>query len=120
LAAPDFRADEAARFGTACSQPLVAPAATRCRRACLRIQAPGCLVTAFKPSDDGQAWIVRLFGASGRDGTATVSGSGSSIGAVWLSDASEQPRERVSGPVAVPGWGLLTLRVDWPAVAALR
>jgi len=59
---------EAAQFGIACSQPLLVtrasgPAVTKPR---FRLSSDRVLVTAFKPSDDGQAWIVRLFGASGK------------------------------------------------------
>jgi hypothetical protein len=31
---------------------------------------------------------------------------------VWLSDTSEQPREKASASVEVPGWGIVTLRAE--------
>jgi alpha-mannosidase len=117
-----YHSEDAERFGIACSQPLlVAPARGDSPiRSPLRLEAPGAIVTAFKPSEDGRAWIVRLFGASGRDETVTVSGSESPIGTVWLSDAKEKPVKQVSSPVALPAWSLLTLRVDLPVAAAKR
>jgi len=117
-----FQADEAARFGVALGQPLIVAPATGDSPAPprLRVEAPGAIATAFKPSEDGKAWIVRLFGASGRDEKATVAWPGLVNAAMWLSDASERPRERATGPVTLPAWGLVTLRVDLPTVAAVR
>ena len=64
-----FAADDAARFGVACSQPLIVvpasgPAAPASRAS--QLSSDKVVITAFKPSDDGKAWIVRLFGASGK------------------------------------------------------
>ena len=52
------------------------------------------VVTAFKPSDDGKAWIVRLFGASGKTEKVKLSWASPAPQQVWLSDTSEQPREK--------------------------
>ena len=72
--ARSFAAEEAARFGVACSQPLIVtrPPARLRQTARLRLSSDKVLVTAFKPSDDGKGWIVRLFGASGRDQTVKL------------------------------------------------
>ena len=67
----------AARFGLESTQPLIVapargdkPAASR-----LRVEPAGVLVTALKPSDDGKAIIVRLYGASGKDAVAKLAWS---------------------------------------------
>jgi hypothetical protein len=39
---------------------------------------------------------------------------------VWRSDNGEQPVEAVTGPVSLPAWSLLTLRVDRPATTVAR
>ncbi|MHB8865643.1 MAG: polysaccharide lyase family protein [Pirellulaceae bacterium] len=71
-------------------------------------------VTAFKPSEDGKAWIVRLFGVSGNDEKVTLKWNASEPKELWLSDNSEQPLLAVDGPVDVPAWSIVTLRADFP------
>ncbi len=61
---------DAARFAVGQSQPLiVVPAAGPRPRTTplLSLSSPDVLVVALKPSDDRKAWIVHLYGASGRD-----------------------------------------------------
>jgi len=109
-----FAAEDAARFGVACSQPLIvrlgsgaAPAKPR-----LRLSSDKVLVSALKPSDDGKGWIVRLFGASGRPEMVKLAWSAPAPQQVWLSDTSEQPRAKTGPSVEVPGWGVVTLRAE--------
>jgi alpha-mannosidase len=94
------------------SQPLL-PAPARGEKAptkpLLRLDSPDVLVTALKPSDDGQAIIVRLFGASGKNVRTKLAWARS--GESWLSDTSEKALEKVQGAVTVPAWGVVTLRV---------
>lgn len=111
-----YAADEAARFGMSISQPLVVaraagPAMTEPR---LRVEPAGVLVTALKPSDDGRAWIVRLFGASGKPERATLTWADPQPAALWTSDTSERPRDRINTPIDVPAWGIVTLRAELP------
>ena len=105
---------EAARFGVACSQPLIAtrassPALDTPR---LKLSSDRVLVTAFKPSDDGKAWIVRLFGASGKTEKVKLSWAEPKPGKFWLSDTSERRLETAPESVRVPGWGIVTLRAE--------
>ena len=109
-----FAAEAAAKFGVACSQPLVvvpasgpAPAAPR-----FEVSSDKVLVTAFKPSDDGKAWIVRLFGASGKTEKVKLAWASPAPRQVWLSDTSEKPREKAGPAIEVPGWGIVTLRAE--------
>jgi len=111
-----YSAIDAYRFGIGCSQPLVvapasgaSPAAPR-----LRIEPDDVVATAFKPSADGRAWIVRLFGASGKPRSVRLTWSSPAPAAVRFSDASERPGARVSGPVDVAAWGIVTLRAERP------
>ena len=64
------------------------------------------------PSDDGKAWIVRLFGASGKTDKVKLAWTRPAPRQVWLSDTSEQPRDRTGSAVEVPGWGIVTLRAE--------
>jgi alpha-mannosidase len=109
--------DEAARFGAECSQGLIAAAAAdgelEAARPRLRVEPAGVLAAAFKPSDDGKAWIVRLFGASGRGERARVAFDDPQPRALYLSDLSERPIKPVAaGEVDVPAWGMVTLRAE--------
>jgi alpha-mannosidase len=106
--------EDAAKFGVACSQPLIAipasggaPAKPR-----LAISSDKVVITAFKPSDDGKAWIVRLFGASGESEKVKLSWASPPPWQVWLSDTSELPREKAAPSIEVPGWGIVTLRAE--------
>ena len=105
---------DATRFATAFSQPLLpVPArATPSAAPLLRVDSPDVLVTALKPSDDGKALIVRLFGASGKDAKAKLDWAAPAPTQLWLSDTSEKPLQKTTGPIAVPAWGIVTLRAE--------
>ena len=88
------------------AQPMSAPRFT--------VDSPDVIVTGVKPSDDGRAIIVRLWGAGGRDAKIHVQWSAPSPSRVTLSDTSEQPRDEIDDSIAVPAWGVVTLRADLP------
>ncbi|MEI7900588.1 MAG: glycoside hydrolase family 38 C-terminal domain-containing protein [bacterium] len=107
--------DEATRFATGFSQPLLAVAATgkQARETpALSVEPAGVLVTGFKPSDDGKAVIVRLFGASGKECAAKLTWAEPRPKNVFFSDTSEKPLAKAGSPVKIPAWGLVTLRVE--------
>jgi len=107
----------AQRFGIERSQPLIAapvdPGAP-VRAPQLRVGPDGVIVTAFKPSRDGAAWIVRLFNASGRSQKTSLEWADPAPGAVFLSGLDEQGGERVSGPIDMAPWEIVTLRAPCP------
>ena len=109
-----FAADDAARFGVDCSQPLICVPASGPfpGKPRLALSSGKVVITAFKPSDDGKAWIVRLFGASGKTEKIKLSWANPAPRQVWLSDTSEQPRAAAASTVEVPGWGIVTLRAE--------
>ena len=103
-----------ARAGVAATQPLiaarargVAPAASR-----FTLSSDAVLVTAFKPADDGQGSIVRLYGAAGKTVKTSLRWSDPAPKSTWLSDTSEKPLKPVHGPITVPAWGIVTLRLE--------
>lgn len=102
----------AARFGLEASEPLiVAPAAGSAPPVPLvQIEPAGVIVTALKPSEDGKAWIIRLFGASGQDQSARLVWS--KPVSVSYSDVGEQPGKKAPETIPVAGWSLVTLRAD--------
>jgi len=106
---------DASRLATALSQPLVVTAARGPEEPPrLRVNSKDVLVTALKPSDDGKAWIVRLFGASGKDAKAKLAWARPEPKQMWLSDTSEKPLRPISGSVPVPAWGIVTVRMATP------
>lgn len=108
-------AAEASRFAAEFSQPLVVvPGRGRAPGGVprLRVEPADVLVTALKPSDDRKALMVRLFGASGEAREARLTWSGPGPKRLYLSDTSERPGREVTGPVAIPAWGLVTVRAE--------
>jgi alpha-mannosidase len=107
---------EASRFATGFSQPLlVAPAAGKKPpgKPLLTVEPTDVLVTSLKPSDDGRALIVRLFGASDQAHSARLKWGDRKPAAVFLSDVSEQAGKPASGRIDVPACGLVTLRAEF-------
>jgi hypothetical protein len=109
-----FVAEEAARFGVDCSQPLVAARATSSPvvKSPLELSSSKVLVTLVKPSDDGKGRIVRLFGASGKTERVKLAWAKPEPRQVWLSDTSEKPKGKIGKELEVSGWGIVTLRAE--------
>jgi alpha-mannosidase len=105
---------EAAKFGVEVSQPLVVvPAQYRAPiRPRLKVEGGGVIVTALKPSEDGKGWIVRLFGASGKNEKAKIVWSDPAPKGMYLSDITEKMGEKISGEVEVAGYGMVTVRAE--------
>ncbi|MEI6605596.1 MAG: glycosyl hydrolase-related protein [Verrucomicrobiota bacterium] len=113
---PHHEPDPAAatRFALGFSQELlVLPAANKSPVAppLLCVEPAGVVVIALKPSDDGKALIVRLFGASGKTEHAKLSWA-LSPKHLTLSDTAEQAGNPVADTVEVPAWGVTTLRAE--------
>ena len=70
------------------------------------------LVTALKPSDDGKAWIVRLFGAAGKTVHTKITWAKPEPRQIWLSDTSEKRRRKANERIEVPTYDLVTLRAE--------
>lgn len=107
---------EGVRLGVAAGQPLlVLPAGSSglTSTARLTVEPEEIVVSGLKPSDDGQAWILRLYGASGRDRRARLTWSDPAPARLWWSDTGEAPLRPVTGAVRVPGSGIVTVRAEW-------
>jgi hypothetical protein len=114
---PHHKTDPAenTRFATGFSQPLLADAAlpgkTRSTPR-LTLSSDDVVVDGFKPSDDGKGWIVRLYGASGKESAVKLQWGDQVPKAVFLSNTSEASVEKIGERVSVPGYGLVTLRIE--------
>jgi alpha-mannosidase len=104
----------ASRLAIGLSQPLIASVASADppSPSLLQVEPSDVLVLALKPSDDGGAWIVRLFGASGEPRKAKLLWSLQTAPRLWLSDLSEKPLKPLDGEISVAGWDLVTVRAD--------
>ena len=104
----------ASRLAIGLSQPLMPSVASANppSQPLLQIEPPDVLALALKPSDDGHAWILRLFGASGEQRKAKLRWSAPKAPQVWLSDLSEKPLKALDGEITVAGWDLVTVRAD--------
>jgi len=104
----------AAHFGLEATEPLIAmlSAGVHAPEPPVRIEPSGVIVSALKPSEDGKAWIIRLFGASGKDEVARLTWSHPT--SVSYTDVGELPGQKASEQVAVPAWSLVSLRAERP------
>ncbi len=103
------------RFAIGCSQPLLARSAETGAptHPLLQVAPDNVLVLGLKPSDDGQALIIRLFEAAGQPASATLQWGDHQPKTVFISDTSERPGKTIEGPVDLPGNGLVTLRAQF-------
>lgn len=107
----------ATRLAVACTQPLVPVRARGARPPAtprFTVSAPEVLVTGLKPSDDGRAWIVRLWNAAPRETRVRLDWRAPAPRRVWWSDTSEAPLRRLTGALTLPGQGLVTVRAELP------
>ena len=109
-----FDPGAATRFGVERSQPLVivpvddkAPA----RPSILSVEPARAVVTAFKPSTDGKARIVRLFNAGGHTEKVTLTWAKPAPENVWRSNLAEEKGPRLVGPIEMTPYEIVTLRV---------
>ena len=112
-----FDAAAAARFGIVRSRPMVAVPVnddTLVQRSLLRVEPAGVIVSSLKPSEDGKAWIVRLFNAGSTAVKATLSWTDPAPQSVSISSPFEEQGPNVTGPIDLPGYGIVTLRARLP------
>ncbi|MBN2477500.1 MAG: hypothetical protein JXB62_23035 [Pirellulales bacterium] len=111
-----YNAIESARFGIEQSQPLIVVPATGQTPSLvasrLRVEPDGVIVTALKPSRDGKALIVRLFGAGGKPAKAKLGWSEPAPRSISTTDLFEEPGAELTGQVDVPAFGIVTLRAE--------
>jgi len=106
----------AQRFGTERRQPLITRAAGPAQpvRAPFRVKPAGVLVTAFKPSQDATAWIVRLFNASGARQQARLDWTAPAGKTVRVSTLAEAPGKELVGAIDMAPWQFVTIRAELP------
>ncbi len=112
-----FDSGKASKFGVEQSQPLIAVPIDKdapIHHSVLSLE-PACVIaTAFKPSEDGKAWIVRLFNTDNRPATAKINWGKYTPKTLWLSNFAQEQVSKVTGPVNVAGYEIVTLRIPLP------
>ncbi len=104
----------AKRLGLEAANPLVPVAADPALPLpCfpLTVRSEGFVATRLLPSYDGKAWVLRLFNASSGSEKLLLSGEAFGGGRVFLSDVDGTQGPRLSSPLEVPAFGILTLRI---------
>ena len=105
----------ATRLATGLSQPLLALPASPVvpsGRARLTLTNERVFATAFKPSDDGKGWILRLYNVSDKEQQMSVEWGEPKPARMFLSGTSEARGAEVSGAVTIPAWGMVTIRAE--------
>jgi alpha-mannosidase len=79
----------------------------------IEVSSPAIVVSSLRPTPDGKGWLARLYNASGRPEDFTVrSANASAASSISVCDADGKPLRPLGGPVSLPGYGLITLRLD--------
>jgi len=109
----DFHPAEAHRFAADLTQTLVVTKATGQdhTRPKLTLSSADVVVEVLKPSEDGKAWIVTLFNASGQQ-TSTSLQWPAQVGAMHYSNTAELPLGPVNGAITLAPWDVVTVRVE--------
>jgi hypothetical protein len=110
-----FDAAAAHRFGTESSQPLIVVPMREGMSppvAPLRMDPGSVVVTSLRPSEDGEALMIRLFNPSERPQQAVLRWPRAAPAAVWISSPFEDRARSLTGSLTLPPWGIATLRCE--------
>lgn len=110
-----YSAAASARFGIETTRPLLVAGADGKERALnqlLSVSSDDVLVETVKPSSDGRALIVALFGVSGKNGSVKLNWRGVKPGSVSLTDLTEKPLKPVAQRIDVPAYDVVYVRAE--------
>ena len=114
-----FDSSKAAKFGIERSQPLIVVSAddkTHVPRTPVTIKSVGVIATAFKPSQDGKARILRLFNANSKSDKVRLTWAKPAPKAVWLSNFAEEKISKITGSMKMAPYEIVTLRIPLPGM----
>jgi len=109
-----FDSGRAAKFGIESSQPLIVvpvDSEAAVQHSILSVKPAGVIVTAFKPSEDGTARIVRLFNAGGKSVKARLKWAKPVPETTWLSNLAEERVSEITKPIDMAAYEMVTLRI---------
>jgi hypothetical protein len=105
----------AKRLGLEASAPLIPVTAdpdSPAPRFPLVVGNEALVATRLKPAAEGKAWVLRLFNASSQAQELVLSGEALDRGQVFLSDIDGARGPRLSAPVYIPAFGIVTLLIQ--------
>jgi len=108
-----FSASEASKFAIGLSQPLV-PVQIPDNGQLTQIPqiiSKNILVTSYKPSDDGKAFIVQLFNTSDQSDQAIIQDASLKTPEVWQSSIGEDSLKLITDTITLPGYGVMIVRI---------
>jgi alpha-mannosidase len=108
-----FEAAAVRRAGMEAARPFVVVEARGGRRPGLplAVEPAAFVVTSLRPAADEKRIIMRVYNPSGRPETLRLGGALAKRRGIYLSDPAESKREKVTGHLLVPAFGVLTLRL---------
>jgi len=112
-----FDPAEAAKFSVGRSQRLIAVPVGKIapfHRLALNIEPEDVIVTAFKPSEDGQARILRLYNAGEQSRLAKIRWAKPAPKTVLRSNLAEEQLLPLTGAIRMAAHEFVTLRVSLP------
>jgi len=112
-----FNGAQATKFGAEISEPLIpVPGSDRSlpRPSLLRIQPGDVVATILKPSQDGQAWILRLFNPTEETHRVALDWSEPAPRKVFLSNFAEEKRALLNEWVEMAPYEIVTVRAQLP------
>jgi alpha-mannosidase len=80
----------------------------------MKVETESIIVTAFKPSSDGKAWIIRLFNIGGQSEKAVITWAKPAPDTIRLSNLAEEQLDKVTGPIEMAAYEIITLRASIP------
>jgi len=110
-----FDSGRATKFGAEQSQPLVVVPVdnkTPIQGSIMNVEPASIIVTAFRPSSDGKAVIVRLFNTGCQSEKANVTWAKPAPDTIWLSNLAEDEVGKVTGPIEMAAYDIVTLRAS--------
>ena len=112
-----FDSSKAARFGIECSQQFIivpVDSKTSAPKTIVTVKSVGVIVTAYKPSEDGNARIMRLFNPNGKPDSVRLTWAKPAPKTVWLSNLAEEKVSKITGTINMAAYEIVTLRIPLP------
>ncbi len=110
-----FDAAAVERLGLEAVRPLIAVPAGESRpvpELPFGLKSRQFIVTSLKPTEDGKGWMVRVWNAGGQPAELGVVGDVAQHGGIYLSNINEEKVRWLGMPIDVPGFGIVTLRLE--------
>ncbi|MFH0947085.1 MAG: polysaccharide lyase family protein [Planctomycetota bacterium] len=111
-----FNQTWAQRFGWERQQPLVAvaarPDAPPERKSAFTISAPGVVLTSLRATRDGKGWLARLYAASGKPESFSLTVNRGAKSRLYQSGPDEARGSPIADPISLPAYGVITLRIE--------